>query len=137
MTTVDDDISSGMNSLSLKSNLPHTLIVPIAVIGAGKSTLGSAMASLYNIGHIQSDNISGKKAGNKFVAAIVDWFLTKPDAATLFADKNNHLGEHRFTLITQFYKYFPNGRVVALYWNLDDMSFDHIIRVSSERVVKR
>jgi tRNA ligase len=94
------------------------------------------MASLYRIGHIQSDNISGKKK-NQFVNVVIDWLLSKTEASVIFADKNNHLGEHRYSIIDQFKKYFPNGRVIALYWNLDDMSNDDIVDIATRRILKR
>lgn len=51
----------------------NILLVPIATIGCGKTTLASALSLLFGFKHIQNDDIPGKKAKiQKFVSAIVD-----------------------------------------------------------------
>jgi tRNA ligase len=53
------------------------LLMPVATIGAGKTTLARMMMSLFpSMGHVQNDNIIGKKPAAAFESSIMDHFRT-------------------------------------------------------------
>ncbi|KTW25784.1 hypothetical protein T552_03397 [Pneumocystis carinii B80] len=104
----------------------NILLVPIATIGCGKTTLAFALSLLFNFKHIQNDDIPGKKAKiQKFVSAIVD--ALKHQHAVI-ADKNNHKYVERDELIRLVSERSPDTRFIALYYNHFDKDDDLVTR---------
>ncbi|RPB25804.1 hypothetical protein L211DRAFT_847590 [Terfezia boudieri ATCC MYA-4762] len=69
------------------------VLVPIASIGCGKTTLAIALSRLFKWGHIQNDNLpGGSKRPVQFARAIVDSLKTSQAA---IADRNNHQKHER------------------------------------------
>ncbi|KAJ3261705.1 hypothetical protein HK103_004656 [Boothiomyces macroporosus] len=129
--------ASGDYELSVKSGSikDKVLLIPIAVIGAGKTTLARTLVNLYDeIGHIQNDNIIQKKSAPVFEQNIMNEFMTK---RIVFADRNNHLFQHRLGLCKKFKMEYPDGAVVALNYNIDSMDKKQVIEISSKRVQER
>src|SRR5262249_8690591 len=62
------------------------ILVPIATIGCGKTTIALALTHLFGWGHIQNDNITGPKRPPRFTKALLDELDEHPAA---FADRNN------------------------------------------------
>ena len=62
------------------------ILVPIATIGCGKTTIALALAHLFNWGHVQNDNITGKGRPPRFTKEVLD--LLK-EAPVVYADRNN------------------------------------------------
>lgn len=112
------------------------LIVPIATIGVGKTTLGRSLTILYPdlFGHIQNDNISAKKASAVFEQSIMDQFVHKN---IVYADRNNHLFQHREGICKAFKTEYPGGTVIALDWDVDSMDPRKLIEFTCKRVEKR
>ncbi|KAJ3103219.1 hypothetical protein HDU96_009374 [Phlyctochytrium bullatum] len=122
--SIDDGLASAMTELSLtptikgkptklpqQSPTPKILIVPVGVVGLGKSTLGKCLASLLpQMGHIQSDDTK-----KKFVGAVINALETNE---VVYADKCNHLGQHRKDVTTKFKEKYPTGLVLALEWDV-------------------
>ncbi|KAI5819806.1 RNA ligase-domain-containing protein [Pyronema omphalodes] len=69
------------------------LLVPVATIGCGKSTVAYALKTMFGWGHIQNDNIRSKKTKTlAFAQAIEKAFNESP---VVFADRNNHQKHER------------------------------------------
>ncbi|KAJ1919388.1 trna ligase [Mycoemilia scoparia] len=123
---------------SVFESLPQTekiLIMPIATIACGKTTLSIALSELFGIGHIQNDNIVVKKrAREAFHEAIISELETKQ---VVIADRNNHIGTLRETLSIAIKDQFPNCKIIALYWSHDNISTDRMLKTATERVLKR
>ncbi|KAK9470051.1 RNA ligase-domain-containing protein [Dipodascopsis tothii] len=68
------------------------VVVPVATIGCGKTTLGLTLAELYGWGHVQNDNVTGKGASLRFVEQIK---AALGDHRVVFADRNNHQARER------------------------------------------
>ncbi|TPX72296.1 hypothetical protein SpCBS45565_g00645 [Spizellomyces sp. 'palustris'] len=116
-----------------------TLVLPIATIGAGKTFLGRLLTHLFpRIGHIQSDNIVAKKAANVFERAVLDDYERND---VVYADKNNHLLQHRLAITKAFKQRYPGGRIVALDWQIDkfveEKGIEPVVELAAKRVVER
>lgn len=55
-------MSVGEKDSKPKKEFGKTIIVPVAVPGCGKTTVGVALAHLFGFGHVQSDDIRANKA---------------------------------------------------------------------------
>lgn len=108
------------------------ILVPIATIGCGKTTLGVALGNLFGWGHIQNDNITGPKRPPRFTKALLDELDEHP---AVFADRNNAQKHERKQLITDVKMQHTSARLVALHFVHNDI--DAIRRVTQGRVFER
>ncbi|KAL2262956.1 hypothetical protein VTK26DRAFT_8813 [Humicola hyalothermophila] len=108
------------------------ILVPIATIGCGKTTVGLALTSLFGWGHVQNDNITGPKRPPRFTKAVLDQLDDRP---AVFADRNNAMRHERKQLITDVKLQHMTARLVALHFVHDDI--DRIRQVTQERVFTR
>ncbi|KAL1408512.1 tRNA ligase [Vanrija albida] len=117
------------------------IVVPIAVPGSGKTTIGVALSKLFGFAHTQSDDILSKNTAPTFKRNIVE-LLKKNNV--VFADRNNHIDKHYneiyglrdekgYAKILKPY----NVRLVGLVWNVDALPYHRLLRLCSERVVNR
>ncbi|EST10191.1 hypothetical protein PSEUBRA_000606 [Kalmanozyma brasiliensis GHG001] len=129
-----------------------TLLVPIAVPGCGKTILALALSHLFSVGHVQSDEFK-KRTG--FLSALEKDLRTHAadKGYVLFADKNNHLFQHRDELLSLAStlstptaggvgkgKAKPDvGRVrtIALAWELDSLPLNTLHRICAARIERR
>jgi tRNA ligase len=117
--------------------MTKTLLLPCAIIASGKSTLAKELLRIYGADvfcHIQSDDIKAKRPAPIFVKTVIEAFQ-KHDC--VYADKNNHLLQHRLIISVEFKQLYPNGRIVALDWDLKGLSRDEVINIAAERVSVR
>ncbi|KAK3938813.1 fungal tRNA ligase phosphodiesterase domain-containing protein [Diplogelasinospora grovesii] len=108
------------------------ILVPIATIGCGKTTIALALTHLFGWGHIQNDNIAGAKRPPRFTKALLTELDERP---AVFADRNNAQRREREQLITDVKMQHINARLVALHFVHDRI--DDIRRVTQERVFDR
>ncbi|XDG10222.1 hypothetical protein ABKA04_009837 [Annulohypoxylon sp. FPYF3050] len=108
------------------------VLVPIATIGCGKTTVGIALTHLFNWGIIQNDNITGKARPVQMVAAVRKLLLEHP---VVIADRNNSERRERAQIIKDVQFQHKEARLVALNFAHGDM--DEVRRVTRERVLKR
>ncbi|KAJ8610040.1 hypothetical protein MRB53_038767 [Persea americana] len=89
--------------------IPDVVLVPIATLGCGKTTIAIALTKLFGWGHEQNDNIQGKSnRPARFVKALAD-SLTKHNV--VIADRNNHQKRERTQLIADLDKVIPDAKV--------------------------
>ncbi|KAJ9143121.1 tRNA ligase [Pleurostoma richardsiae] len=108
------------------------ILVPIATIGCGKTTIAVALSKLFNFGHVQNDNITGPKRPPRFTRMVLDQ-LQEHCAVT--ADRNNAQRHERKQIITDVKMQHPSARLVALNYVHDNI--DEIRRITRERVFRR
>ncbi|KAL2129542.1 hypothetical protein VTI74DRAFT_7626 [Chaetomium olivicolor] len=108
------------------------ILVPIATIGCGKTTIGLALASLFGWGHIQNDNITGARRPPRFTKAVLDQLQEFP---AVFADRNNAMTHERKQLLTDVKVQHATARLVALHFVHNDI--DTIRKVTQDRVLAR
>ncbi|KAJ2125633.1 trna ligase [Coemansia sp. RSA 720] len=111
------------------------LLMPVASIGCGKTTVALALTRLFDFGHVQNDNITTKKnPRGVFHRNILREFDSHD---FVIADRNNHLPLLRQTLTTAVREELVNCRVVALYWDHSRADDKDILRHTVDRVVQR
>ncbi|KAL2267076.1 hypothetical protein VTJ83DRAFT_4353 [Remersonia thermophila] len=108
------------------------ILVPIATIGCGKTTVAVALTHLFDWGHIQNDNITGAKRPPRFTKAVLDQ-LNDHDA--VFADRNNAMRHERQQLLTDVKTQHATAKLVALNFVHNDI--DAVRQVTRERVLAR
>ncbi|MCJ1321478.1 hypothetical protein MMC15_006823 [Xylographa vitiligo] len=117
--------------------LRNVVLVPIATIGCGKTTVAIALAKLFGWGHIQNDNITGQKGRPKqFVIQLCNSMAQHP---VVIADRNNHQKRERKQVIDDVSHVVPDVRFVALHYVHDPkpQMLPEIQRVTRERVLNR
>ncbi|KAJ4385654.1 tRNA ligase [Gnomoniopsis smithogilvyi] len=109
------------------------ILVPIATIGCGKTTIAVALSKLFDCGHVQNDNIQGKGRPPRFTKAVLDQLA---DHKIVMADRNNAQRHERKQLLTDVKMQFGgDARLVALHFVHDNI---HKIReVTQDRVFTR
>ena len=115
----------------------NIVLVPIATIGCGKTTVANALVKLFGFGHIQNDNIEGQKGKPaRFAMQVTN---NMAGNKVVIADRNNHQRRERKQIIEDVVKVVPNTRFVALEYVHDPKGrmLDGIRRVTRERVLER
>ena len=125
-----------LDSLEISDSSQKMLIFPVAIIGAGKSTLAKILMQIspVTIGHVQSDNMPRSNTANHFLKAVMDSFKVH---RIVYADKNNHLSIHRAKLATAFRQKYTNGIVIALDWQVERHDQTQTLEFCKKRVIAR
>jgi tRNA ligase len=108
------------------------VLIPIATIGCGKTTVGVALTHLFGWGIIQNDNIAGKNRPSRMVQAVMSLLMAH---RVVIADRNNSERREREQIIKDVLLQHKNARLVALNFTHGDI--DEVRRVTRERVLKR
>ncbi|KAI1308138.1 RNA ligase-domain-containing protein [Xylaria venustula] len=108
------------------------VLVPIATIGCGKTTVGIALTHLFGWGIVQNDNIQGKGRPAKMLEAVLSGLVEHP---VVIADRNNSERREREQIIKDILMQHKSARIVAL--NFAHGDIDEVRRVTRERVLKR
>lgn len=111
------------------------ILVPVATIGCGKTTVALALCKLFGWGHVQNDNITVKKGKPQAFAAACAKSLVAENA--MIADRNNHQRREREQIIHDISAIVPNARFVALYYVHDRYDYDRIRQATQDRVLNR
>jgi len=115
----------------------NILLVPIATIGCGKTTVAKALVKLFGWGHTQNDNVQGK--GNRaarFTLAITNLMAAHP---VVIADRNNHQKREREQIINDVSQVIPDTKFVAMHYVHEpkDKMLNGIREVTQGRVLNR
>ncbi|KAL8771207.1 MAG: hypothetical protein Q9209_003378 [Squamulea sp. 1 TL-2023] len=115
----------------------NVILVPVASIGCGKTTVAIALTKLFEWGHVQNDNITGKQNRPKqFVNQITNNLAIHP---VIIADRNNHQKRERKQLIDDVSSVVPDARFIALHYVHDPkpQMLPSIRKVTQKRVLER
>jgi tRNA ligase len=113
----------------------NVVLVPVATIGCGKTTVAIALCKLFGWGHFQNDNIQGPKArAARFAQAVVNELAGHP---VVIADRNNHQKREREQIIKDISNVVPSATFVALHYVHDRANYDNIRKATQERVLSR
>lgn len=92
----------------------NVILVPVATLGCGKTTVALALVRLFGWGHIQNDNIPKAKGKPKMFANEVVKSLADREVA--IADRNNHQRRERKQLMEDIHPVLPDVQFVALHY---------------------
>jgi len=112
----------------------NIILVPIATIGCGKTTIAVALQHLFGWGHIQNDNITGKNRPPRFTKEVLTELEEKP---VVIADRNNAQKHERAQIIGDVRLTHPHVRLVALNFAHPRDSLAQIRNVTQNRVLAR
>lgn len=131
---IKQEMSEGAASSEVTNNV---VLLPIASIGCGKTTVAVALTRLFGWGHVQNDNITGKQNRPKQFATQVCNSLTSHPV--MIADRNNHQKRERQQIIDDVLTVVPDARFVALHYVHDPKNekLPAIRKVTQERVLSR
>ena len=115
----------------------NVVLVPVASIGCGKTTVALALVKLFGFGHIQNDNIEGK--GNRPKRFAIGLTNSLAENSVVIADRNNHQRRERKQIMDDVSQVIPDARYVALHYVHDpkDVMLKSIRRVTQQRVLER
>ena len=123
----DNDAEMGLNMV----------LVPIASIGCGKTTVARALVRLFEYGHVQNDDIEGQKGRpQKFALAVTNAVAAH---SVVIADRNNHQRRERKQILQDVGAVLPDARFVALHYVHEPKSrlLPEIRKVTRKRVLDR
>ena len=113
----------------------NVVLVPIATIGCGKTTVANALVKLFDFGHFQNDNVQGGgNRANRFAMAITNLMA---EHKVVIADRNNHQKRERQQIINDVSRVVPNARFVALHYVHNRRDMNRIAKVTRGRVFDR
>lgn len=109
------------------------IIVPIATIGCGKTTVGVALTNLFGWGHVQNDNITGKNRPAQMVKHVMQ--LLADGNPVVISDRNNSERREREQIIKDVKLQHAQARLVAMNFSHGDI--EEVRRITRERVLAR
>ncbi|KAF2430474.1 tRNA ligase [Tothia fuscella] len=134
-TTGADIIRSELENGEGAPVTKNVVLVPIATIGCGKTTVAIALCKLFGWGHFQNDNVQGpKQRAARFAQSCVNELASHP---VVVADRNNHQKREREQIIKDISEVLPTAIFVALHYVHDKNQYDTIRKATQERVLTR
>lgn len=112
----------------------NVILVPIATIGCGKTTIALALSHLFGWGHVQNDNITGKNRPPRFTKEVLTQLDELP---VVFADRNNASRHERKQIIQDVHSTHPHVRLIALNFVHNRATVDRLRQVTQDRVLSR
>ncbi|KAI1846931.1 hypothetical protein JX266_007152 [Neoarthrinium moseri] len=109
------------------------VIVPIATIGCGKTTLAVSLTNLFGWGHVQNDNITGKGRPAQMVKQVMQ--LLADGNPVVISDRNNSERRERDQIIKDIKLQHTEARLVAMNYSHGDI--EEVRRVTRDRVLAR
>ncbi|KAF2667942.1 tRNA ligase [Microthyrium microscopicum] len=130
-----DVIQSEIESGESNEVTNDVLLVPIATLGCGKTTIGIALQKLFEWGVFQNDNVTGKaRRPERFVSQCTMELAAHP---VVFADRNNHQKRERAQFIHDVQRIVPRATFVALHWVHNDNNREEVRQRLRARVLNR
>ena len=135
ITRQDEQEASGDNSSGAVTR--DLILLPVASIGCGKTTVALALTKLFGWGHVQNDNITGKQNRPKQFCILITNTLSNHPA--MIADRNNHQKRERTQVMDDVLQIIPGARFVALHYVHDPkpQMLPNIRQVTQERIFAR
>jgi len=113
------------------------VLVPVATIGCGKTTIARALVKLFDFGHVQNDDIEGPKGRAKKFAIAITQSLALHKA--VIADRNNHQRRERKQIFDDVGNLVLDAQFVALHYVHEpkDRLLPEIRKITRKRVLDR
>jgi tRNA ligase len=123
--------------LESKEVTQNVILVPVATLGCGKTTIALALVRLFGWGHVQNDNIPKVKGKPKKFAFEASHALGEHNV--VIADRNNHQRRERKQLMEDIHPVIPDVQFVALHYVHEPKGklFPDIKEITRRRVLAR
>ncbi|KAI5862490.1 tRNA ligase [Durotheca rogersii] len=108
------------------------VLVTIATLGCGKTTVGVALTHLFGWGLVQNDNIRGPKRPVQMVDSVSKLLMKHP---VVISDRNNSERWERQQILEDVRKRHLDVTMIAL--NFSHSDFDAVRKVTEQRVLNR
>ncbi|KAI5308492.1 hypothetical protein KEM55_005560, partial [Ascosphaera atra] len=134
---IAEEEARGANAPAAEKVNKDVVLVTVATIGCGKTTVANALVHLFGWGHVQNDNITGQKGRpQKFAGQVLE---SMQSHAVVIADRNNHMKRERKQVIDDVLKIEPGTTFVALHYVHEPKRelVGSIREVTSKRVLDR
>jgi tRNA ligase len=115
----------------------NVVLVPVASIGCGKTTVALSLAKLFGWSHVQNDNLAKQKnRPKKFALELTNALSKEP---VVIADRNNHQRRERKQIMDDVLPVIPEARFVALQYVHEPKGelLDDIREITRKRVLER
>lgn len=115
----------------------NVVLVPVASIGCGKTTIALALVHLFGWGHVQNDNITGKSNRPKqFATQVCNSLALNP---AMIADRNNHQRRERKQILDDVSQVIPTAKFIALHYVHDpkEEMLPKIRKITQDRIFER
>ena len=115
----------------------NVVLLPVASIGCGKTTVAVALTKLFDWGHVQNDNITGKfNRPKQFTTQVCNLMAAHP---VVIGDRNNHQKRERKQIIDDTLQIVPDTTFVALHYVHDPKNemLPRIREVTQKRIFDR
>ena len=134
ITRQEEEEASGESSSDAVTR--DLILLPVASIGCGKTTVAIALTELFGWGHVQNDNIMGKNRPKQFCNLITTALADHP---VMIADRNNHQKRERKQVMDDVLEIVPGARFVALHYVHDPKPemLPNIRQVAQTRIFAR
>ncbi|CUS13112.1 unnamed protein product [Tuber aestivum] len=123
---------AGGRTSQIKDNV---VLASIATLGCGKTTVAHALHELFGWGHVQNDNIQGKRGKPRAFADAISHALRKHPV--VFADRNNHQFREREQLIKDVSNLNRKTTFVAIHYVHPEDLMHEIENATVARVFSR
>lgn len=110
------------------------VIVPVASVGCGKSTIGKTLATVCGWGHVQNDDITGTNRRPKFLKAVLD---SLENHNAVYADRNNSSHKERQELVDGLRKAHGQVTLIGLEFQVKGDAIPELKKVTQDRVFAR
>lgn len=113
----------------------NVVLTSVGTIGCGKTTVARGLCELFGWGHVQNDDISGKRGKSSLFASAVSKELRK--YPVVFADRNNHQKRERDQLFKDVSHDSRDARYVAIHYVHTPDNLSRIRKATKDRVFGR
>lgn len=128
------DLIKKYDEANLEPDKDTIVLLPVATIGCGKTTIAVSLEHLFNWGVVQNDNITGKGRPYRFAKEVSELL---PKKTVVYADRNNSQRRERAQFFDSISVSNPNVKVVALHFTHNRESLENIRQVTRNRVFSR
>nr|CAG8540912.1 4063_t:CDS:2 [Entrophospora candida] len=118
-------------STKVDKEFKKTLIITIASIGCGKTSLSLALSKLFGFEHTQKDDMTSRVDFYKNIGDLLETHYV------VIADWDNLTLKLRKTLIEAVKSRHQNLFIVGLYWYHDINNLEEVYKITSKRVFER
>jgi tRNA ligase len=132
----EDELAISAPTAQLPTEETKFVIMPVSVIGCGKTTVFAALSRLFGWGHIQNDelDVPAKSKKNALMNGASDLLN---DSRVVLVDRNNHKFMEREQIIEDMNERRKNIRYICLNFWPDNIKEGDVWKITRKRIAER